>query len=122
MNPLKPFFLLISLLILMAGAGCVTKGDPTPQPTGMTLEFRVLKAAAAKRDAMVGVSTTQENLQDEIYAYQGRSDQNGLAILHYLSAATYHYRIWFTEQGVYREATGIVEISEGNDESVTIYF
>lgn len=106
----------------MTGAGCVTKGDPTPTPTGMTLEFRVLKAAAAKKDALVGVATTNDNLQDAIYAYQGRSDQNGLAIFRYLSAATYHYRIWFTEQGAYREATGIVEISEGNDESVTIYF
>lgn len=120
-HPFRLLWLLF-LAISLTGIGCVTAGDPIEEPTGMTLEVRVLQSGLAKKDAMVGLSSSPQNLRDKVYTHTARSDQNGIAKFTFLAAATYHYRAWFSEQGVEREVTGQVIVTEGNDEMVTLYF
>lgn len=116
------FILAFLLIITIAFSSCVTKEDPQPEPTGMELNFRVFSNNAAKKDVQIGISLELRDMQDDIFIKTGRTDQNGSAQFKYLPADTYHYKLWFTDQGIYKESTGLVKIEEGSDELVTAYF
>ena len=123
---MKSKIIIFSILILgltVAFSGCKKdEPEPTPTPTtgGLIVKVNLEGSTGYLTDVSVGLATSQENLDNEVYLQEKVTDANGKADFGQLNPGNYYYDCYHVIGSDEYYGEGQVQIVAGQNLELTL--
>ena len=94
--------------------------EPTPTSGGVVIKVKLEGSTGYRSDAMVGLSTSQENLDNSVYLQDLESDANGQVDFGELNPGNYYYDCYLIIGSDSYYGEGQVQVVAGTDLELTL--
>ena len=114
-------FAILLLGLTVSFSGC-KKDDPEPIPTtgGLIVKVKLTGSTGYLSDVLVGLATSQENLDNEVYLQDKTTDANGQVNFGQLNPGNYYYDCYHEIGSDAYYGEGQVQIVAGTDLELTL--
>lgn len=123
---LRQYFLLLSLLVVIASSACkkdpVPDPDPTPIKPETSITFAAVDTAYAVPGVLIGITPNSDDRDNGVFLRTGTTSSSGQYKFSNLSALTYYYRASLVRNGGTVQRSGSVELAANERRTVNLQF
>jgi hypothetical protein len=111
----------ICFVLTLFLVGC-SKDEDDPEPTtgGLIIKVQLEGSTGFLNDGLVGLATSQDNLDNSVYLKEVSTNENGEANFGQLNPGNYFYDCIYSTGGVNYYGEGQVEIKAGTNLTLTL--
>ena len=112
-------FLILSI-IAVGFSSCKKEDDPATTTGGLVVKVQLDGSTGYLKGVSVGLSTSQDNLDDSIYLQDKETDSNGKVDFGELNPGNYYYDCYYKVGSTDYYGEGQVQIVAGTDLELTL--
>jgi hypothetical protein len=115
------FFVVLFAGLTILATGCKKKDDPKPSSTGgLTVKVKLKGSTGYLTDVLVGLATSQQNLDNSVYLKEKETNAQGVANFGELNPGNYYYDCFHIIGNTEYYGEGQVQIVSGTDLELTL--